>query len=86
MPIHLMLSRTLALAQRRPKPASALDHQFWRAGTLQSPILPRLSGDALTLVSDACAAYAGHMTLADWRDAEKQLARKVNYEKRKSHK
>ena len=34
-------------------------------------------------VNKTCAALgsAGHMTLADWRVAEEQLKRKLNYEK-----
>jgi hypothetical protein len=38
-------------------------------------------------VNATCAALggAGHMTLAEWRDAEEQLNQKLEYEKRKTH-
>ena len=57
--------------------------ELQRAGTLHTLLLPRISNHVLMCVNEACAALggAGHMTLADWRDAEEQLKRKLDYEK-----
>jgi len=57
--------------------------ELQRAGTLHTLLLPRISSHVLMCVNKTCAALggAGHMTLADWRDAEEQLKRKLNYEK-----
>lgn len=63
--------------------SAAQQSEFQKAGTLHTLLLPRISNHVLRCVNQTCAALggAGHMTLADWRDAEEQLKRKLDYEK-----
>jgi len=67
--------------------SAAKQSEFQRAGTLCSPLLPRISNDVLMCVNQTCAALggAGHRTLADWREAEEQLKGKIQHEKRNAY-
>jgi len=87
MSIRLLLWRRLARDQRITKDRALKHKQFKRDDTLRTPVLPRLHSEVVMLASATCAALggAGHMTLAEWRDVEEQLKRKLAYEKCKTH-
>jgi hypothetical protein len=50
-------------------------------------VLSRLNRDVVRLASAICTAFGGpgHMTLAEWLNAEEQLKRKLEYEKSNTH-
>ncbi len=79
--------QSLVNGQRAHQLGAGKLSEFQRAGALHTVLLPRISNHVLMCVSQTCAAPggAGHMTLADWRDAEEQLKRKIGYEKCNTH-
>jgi hypothetical protein len=79
--------QSLVRDQRIRQLRAAKQNPFMRTDLLYRSLLSQISGDVLMFVNATCAALggAGHMTLAEWRNAEEQLKQKLEYEKRKTH-
>jgi len=79
--------QSLVNGQRTRHRNSAKQREFQEAGTLNNLLLPGIPNEVLMFVNRTCAALGGanHMTLAEWRDAEEQLVRKIQDEKRNAY-
>ncbi len=61
------------------RPTMNKHHQPASAATLHTPVLPRLPGNVLRLLSATYAAHGGaqYMSLDAWRDIEQELKRRL---------